>query len=170
MKRTLAALVVLLSSAAALADEPPPEHRWYGSRVIIADALSTSVAVAGVMMRSEVVAKVGVAGYLVAPPLIHAAHENGLEAVGSLAIRAALPIAGARVGLEMCNTGDGSTDDCTGHVMLGLVAGAGVAMILDAALLARGEVRPARRREASWAVSAGPRVDGGWTVALGGAF
>lgn len=167
----LIAAAIAMAPHAAGATPERSETRWYGSHVIIADALATSVMLVGAGLRSDATIKVGAASYVLVAPIVHTVHGNGAGAIGSLVLRTALPLAGSYAGIELCDAKDGDIGNaCVGSASLGLIAGMVVAMTVDIALLARGKVPPREHRGASWTLGAAPRADGGFAVAVGGVF
>lgn len=86
----------------------------------------------------------GVLGYAIGAPIVHGAHGRGGAALGSLALRVGLPIAGAAIGAQIkkgCSHSPSSNADsfdiCLdfGYMGEGLVTGMLLASALDAGLL-----------------------------------
>jgi hypothetical protein len=158
----------------ASADPAPAESSWYGWQTLIVDA--GSVAVAALGWEKQALSAVGVGGYLLGGPIVHAVHGRGISAAGSLGLRLAAPLVGAVIGYE---AGGGAcqraketdrTDPADGlGAAFGALAGASVgvlgAIILDAALLAR-ETQPSTPSRVQLAL--GPPRDAG--LAMFGAF
>jgi len=107
-----------------------PETHWYGWETLTVDAVSVA---------AMPLAGVGVAGYLVGAPIVHAAHDRWGAAAASLGLRVALPIAGAYAGVALANCGNSqraSEDWCgLGEAVLGLGVGMLAAIVIDAAVL-----------------------------------
>ena len=94
---------------------------------------------------------VGVGGYLLGGPLVHLAHGHVGRALGSAALRAGLPVAGALLGGSLgdsrCEREDNPEELCGLEEMAaGLVIGAAAASLVDATVLAREEVEVPTQR------------------------
>ena len=148
------ALSMLLLSATALAQprdarsaarpHVDPERAWYGWQIMIADALTIGAVAGGVALElgshdSAVrtlgwgAAIVGVGSYALAPALIHGFNDGGLLQIGgSLLLRAALPVVGFGLGLGGIS---GDNGPFVGSTVGGMLAGVGVARLVDWALL-----------------------------------
>lgn len=127
------------------------QARWYGWQTLAADGASAALIATGVAWRQEsdeayakVPATFGVLSFLFAAPIIHAAgHDSGGKFLGSLGLRAGVPIVGGFVGMALYDCGDaGGGVAMPGTLMcwgagfgLGAIAGAIVASGLDAAFL-----------------------------------
>jgi hypothetical protein len=106
--------------------------RSYGLHIVGIDA--ASIVAGAATGRGEVF----VAGWLLGAPLVHLAHGNPGRALGSLALHAGLPLAGALVGFaaESCGPTDGAFCGLGGAIIgtgLGMIA----ATSIDAAALAQ---------------------------------
>lgn len=121
--------------------ETEPSYRW---QIGVADAGSLAL----LFSFTEHGSLGGGLLYLLGGPVIHLAHGEAGRAVGSLALRAALPIAGAFVGGALwwnsqdarCKNGDPdfcSDDEFNVGALYGLGLGFLGAMVVDTALLAR---------------------------------
>jgi hypothetical protein len=134
--------------------ETQPSYRW---QIGVADAASLAIMLS--------VTERGILGgglvYLLGGPTIHVAHGETGRAVGSLALRAALPIIGGLVGGKLwwnsqdARCRDGDPDFCADdEVNVGAVYGLGLglltAMVVDTAFLAR-PVPIRREAGATWA-------------------
>jgi hypothetical protein len=144
----LAVVVTLLLGGAARAQEaevaptePAMEAHWYGGRILLADGSAVAVMAAGGGLGSGPLALVGVAGWFVASPLVHAQHAGAGRGLGSFALRAGLPLAGlvlANAASHDCWKEPGASDSCdVGAGLAGLLLGVIGAEILDVAWLAR---------------------------------
>lgn len=145
--------------------------RWYGWQVLVVDGVSLLVA-------TPALPPLGVAGYVLGAPIVHAAHGSWGTAAGSVGLRVGLPLLGAFVGSEGLDRGS-CRELCVGGV-IGAGAGILTAIALDAAALSwetvpvtkqdrdEARARPAR----SFAVSPGiaPRREGGVDVGVTGVF
>lgn len=111
-----------------------PRTHWYGWQTLVADGASVS------LLFSPYTAIVGLAGFVVASPVIHGVHGRAGAAVGSAALRLAMPVGGALTGLYVASklTSPGSPN-AFGNVLLGLFGGALLGMVgasaIDASLL-----------------------------------
>jgi hypothetical protein len=95
----------------------PPEERWYGWQILISDASS--------LVLAGFAGPLGAAGYLVAPPLIHVSHGQGMRALASVGLRIGLPLAGAAiaiVGTDSCSNGELEFCD-VGWIAVGVLVG-----------------------------------------------
>jgi hypothetical protein len=127
--------------------------------MLMADGLLTALALGSQRAEPAI-------GLILSGPLIHGLHGRGDAAVGSLLLRATLPILGLVVGAESCT--ERPVDDdlgCLDNAYIGFAVGAAVAVGLDYLALARKPVTtsPARVRPAvtvtPTASSAGLRLD-----------
>ena len=140
-------------------DAPVDSYRW---QTAAADGLTIALLVGATKSASnhdqDSFARLALINYGLTVPIIHAAHGRPGSALGSLALRCALPLAGMYL--------LGSKDDDEGTSMIaGFMLGVGAAMVIDTAWLAKGDEVPAR----SWAPTVAP-TNGGMTVGLGGHF
>lgn len=131
-------LCLVVSVAHAEPGDAPPTSS-YRSQVIAVDAVA---AVGFLILRNTddpdpTLAKLDVALYLIGAPFVHAKHAEGRRFFASAALRLGLPLAIGGIGYAI--------DDCShcepGHsnFAYGLLGGAMIAMILDAALIAKPE-------------------------------
>ncbi len=147
-------------------DAEPMRRRWYGWQNLTVDGASVLVA--------PILPPLGLGGYLLGSPIVHAAHERYLVAGGSLLLRVALPATGAYIACA----GDRCRGDLGALAMIpGLALGALGAVAIDAALLSWQSVpvakpEAARRSERPFAIApnVAPRREGGVDVGLGGTF
>ena len=102
-------------------------------------ALLVPAAVAGAQnndMAAESLVYTAFGSYVMGAPIVHAAHGNWGRAFGSLGLRVAAPILGAFLGAAMEDCSGGDFCGAAGGVV-GLAVGAGTAIALDAAVIAR---------------------------------
>lgn len=156
--------------------EPPPQTVWYGWQTILADAGAVTLAVSSGLLEENKGAPLaaGLGVYLLGAPLIHAVNGQLGKGAGSFGLRLGAPIAGTVGGLALgvatCPADDGLNNGpyCQiGLAALGGLAGIITASVVDAAVLAKKEVRPAR------ALSIAPSVvpsRQGTTFGLAGTF
>jgi hypothetical protein len=128
------------------APPPPVERRttttWYGWQTLLVDGLSIAL----VSVRPEL----GLAGYAVGAPIVHAANDRWGIAAASVSCRLGCPLV-----VALSSQGPSGR----GGELSGLVAGAGVAMVLDAVVF-------------SWKTTpvVVPRAEGGVDVVFGRTF
>jgi hypothetical protein len=117
--------------AAREAESKLPEH-WYGWQTLLIDAGSATLLLVG-----NAAALVGLAGYVVGPPVTHAVHGQGGPAVGSGLLRVTLPFALAVLSWELSNN---STNGSSGAPFSAALNGALLGMLgasaIDAGVLA----------------------------------
>lgn len=152
--------------AQSTADDTTPEmtERWYGWQSLSADGAALLLLIAAGAssdQRNQLPAVFGYGSlgvYLLGGPVSHFAHDNPGRALGSLAMRAGLPLAFGAAGsqLEDCS-GDEGYDLC-GIVgaLLGGTLGIATAITIDAALLSYEEVPVTAEGLESIGVSIGP--------------
>lgn len=112
-----------------------PRTHWYGWQTLVADGASVS------LLFSPFTAIVGLSGFVVASPVIHFAHGQVGSGVGSAALRLAMPVGGALMGLEVASKlTSPNSPNALGDVIMGGLAGAFLGIIgasaIDASLLA----------------------------------
>jgi hypothetical protein len=131
------------------------KSRWYGATVLAVDSVALGSIAFGADRNSPELIVAGAIGYLLATPIVHAAHRKGGRAWGSVGLRLALPTAGAIV----------ANDDPA----IGAVLGAFTATAIDAIrAYAEPPARPSAPRAAILLAPSVGRNQGG--VVLGGAF
>ena len=164
MRLRAAALgATLVVTALATADDAcADDSKWYGWQTLASDGATlaasgiTAVAIKG---GTAVPAVILVSGYLIPPPIIHAAHGNGGAAAASLGLRVGLAGLGILTGAAI---GDGMLGKFALVVVLGSV-GALAASVIDAAALGY-EDRPSPSPAPS------PQQSGLRVVSFGGTF
>lgn len=145
------------------AGEPKTKKHWYGWQTLIADGASiVTVPLGGV----------GVAGYFLAAPVVHAAHGRWGIAAADVGVRVALPLTGCYVGAALSD--DRGEFAGLGECILGGALGITGAIALDAALFAREDVEVAPKKKErghlAWTPTLAPRKEGGVSIGLGGTF
>lgn len=162
--------------------QPSAGASWYGYQTASADATAGALTALSFQTNSGAASWAAIGVYLLGAPLVHAAHQRPLAALGSLGLRIGVPLLAAAVGA--------ATADCTNRVVndencefgpsiVGLGVGIVVAAIIDSAAIAwdppssPGPYRPAPVTE-PWSIrllapSAVP-LRGGAGVAFGGLF
>lgn len=159
------------SSNDELASAAPAQERqrWYGWQTLLSDATAVGLlGIAGASRNPDWLVPSGVV-YGAGAPAIHLAHGRLGAAVGSLALRVWVPLVGSGIGLVAahCSPTPGDEDgngSCalTGAVY-GFIVGAGVAMVLDMAVLSwepsKPETQEAPPPPPSFAWSVAPTMD-----------
>jgi hypothetical protein len=170
---TLALFYALLAACPARADEvvdaDVPVVRWYGWQTLLGDGAATFFAFGASSNGSAAVAAYGLGG-----PLVHLVHDRPEAALASIGLRVGLPAMGYVLGSGLDCSEQRAT--CRTHLVpvwgpLLAIAGIPAAMAIDAAVLARApgpEPRSKYVQHLSPAVA--PRKEGGFDVALQGAF
>jgi hypothetical protein len=144
----------------------PLSTRWYGWQMLVADAVALGLMLAA----TDDAGLAGAVLYLGSGPVIHGAHGRGEALAGSLGLRLGAPVAGGALGNATCTDRTGSLA-CVEETAIGILLGMGVAVAIDAALLAREPAPP--RREAERAVRLAPALTltpGRASLSLGGIF
>ncbi len=168
--------MTLLLAGAASADEaelpasPPPasesvptESYWYGDATLAVDGISTAVLLGGIVLPP--LALVGGAGLVFGGPAVHLANDRPGAAAASFGLRTLVPIGAAVIGYNLagsCNRTEREPGAILGPCFLhgvgeaatGALVGLGVAVAVDAGLLARGT----REGKPPPPASAAPRV------------
>ncbi|HEU4533142.1 MAG TPA: hypothetical protein VFS00_03455 [Polyangiaceae bacterium] len=162
------------------AAEPKPEIVKYGWQTMASDV--TAVALLGIGSATEndgvgstVASAAGLGFYLLGAPLVHAAHGQIGKGFGSFGLRLGAPIGGALTGLAIASTlcpgeqpGENRAHLCPiAYSMLGGFLGTVTAVLVDATVLAKKEVRA--RPSVSFAPSVIPSRNGA-SFGLAGAF
>jgi hypothetical protein len=119
---------------------------WYGSQTLATDAAAFALLVSAAIavaqkndMAGEALVYTSLGSYVVGGPIVHAAHGNWGRAFGSFGLRVAAPILGAFLGAALENCSGGDFCGVAGGVV-GFAVGAGTAIALDAAVIARESV------------------------------
>ena len=145
-------------------DTPALRTRWYGWQSLSADgaALLTLISAGAASDQkghlSDVLTYGSVGIYLLGAPVIHFAHGNPGRGLGSLGLRAGVPVAFGAIGskLEDCS-GDNYYDLCgIVGIIVGGVLGIATAITIDAAVLSYDEVPVASEGIHDVGVSIGP--------------
>ncbi len=117
------------------------ESRWYGWQTLTTDGVAIGLVLVGASAESTAVALGGAALYGLGAPVIHEKHGQPGKAFASLGLRVTLPLAlgyvsyeaqgGNHCGRELCELATFGE---------GFLVGIGVAILIDAAVLARQDV------------------------------
>jgi len=102
---------------------PQNEKKYYGNAILATDLAAVGLGVVAVGTKDAAVPLLIGAGltYALGGPIVHCAHDRVGTALGSLALRVALPVSGGLLGWSL---GEGSSRGCTGD-MCGLGAALG---------------------------------------------
>ncbi|HVH47346.1 MAG TPA: hypothetical protein VM925_33655 [Labilithrix sp.] len=151
---------------------------WYGWQTLIVDGVSAGATIVPVSASQFELAAVGLAGYVLGGPIVHAAHGRWATAGIALALRVALPTLAGGIAYQVAATIDPcrKTEEGVGcdGAGLGLAAvvgffgllGAAGATAIDSAVLAHDDRPPSTNT-----VTLGVRPTRGGVVAgLGGTF
>jgi hypothetical protein len=111
------------------------DSRWYGWQTLAVDGGALALTVNGGMADSEPLILAGVSAYLVGPMVVHFVHGRPFRGLGSLALRAGLPVAGVAIATELGGPCGGDFG-CLGEAVIGAAAGLVSAVALDSAVLA----------------------------------
>ena len=127
------------------AEAPTSTPHWYGYQTLASDGIAVGIGLAGLSTTGNArigLAGVGLASYGLGAPVIHLLRQNPGKAAGDLALRLLTPVAtGVTAQLLVQHTTVSATTRDRVGVYAG-AAGAVIAMAIDAAVLAREDVRP----------------------------
>jgi len=156
--------------------KPQEPVRWYRGEMLLADTAAVGVGVIGLSFADsgggyravEWYYLPGALAFAAAGPIVHGLHHDSTGAVESLALRIGLPLVGAMLASASYGKScyDGCSDTNFGMEVMGGIAGAATALIIDDGFLAH--ERPAPRP--GWTPVLTPTRNGGATVGIGGMF
>ena len=149
----------------------PVEYESYRAQLVVADLAALGLLVVGAdgVGPPDVLTQAAIGTYALGAPLVHLGNGHGLRAVASLALRVALPAAGAAIGVRL--QGHSECTSCIDNPppLVGLIFGLGVggltAVVLDYAVVGK----PVKVTRSGWVPSATP-LRGGATVGVSGGF
>jgi hypothetical protein len=152
----------------------------YGWHVVAADGTSLVLAGVGGLSQSVGVAMMGLAGYVLASPIVHWAHGNVGTGFASLGLRLAVPLGatflGALLGWGLSySVSGGCRGDfgCLGGFAvgggIGFLAGLSGTTMIDALVFAKERVEDAPKTGVRWVPSFSVEKGGG-RLTLGGTF
>lgn len=124
-------------------DDDATQAHWYGWQTLIADGASLSALLAG--GQEESLVALGLLGYEFAPGIIHFAHRNPGRGFASFGIRLGMPLAGAFIGAALASNCNDNLCEA-GGAAVGLLAGMGGAIAIDAAVFAYDDPKHPGRR------------------------
>jgi hypothetical protein len=120
-----------------------PTRRWYGGYVLAVDGASVLVGLTGVLLPPMVM--VGVAGYVLGAPIVHWYRGHTGKGFASLGLRVGAITAGSVAGFALAEPrckGDFAGLCALFYVVPLVASGMVAASAVDAALLAREDVKP----------------------------
>ncbi|MES1186211.1 MAG: hypothetical protein ABUL60_20525 [Myxococcales bacterium] len=131
-------------------ENPPEARHWYGWQSLSLDGGVAALSLAALLVgtndspHSENLSTAlllgAVVGYGAGGPAIHLIHHRPWQALGSLGLRAGLPVVGGALGLASATCpppGGGDYGNCgLGELILGAAAGTVLAIALDDSILA----------------------------------
>lgn len=127
------------------AEAPTSTPHWYGYQTLASDGIALGIGLAGLSTTGDArigLAGVGLASYGLGAPVIHLLRHAPGKAAGDLALRLLTPAAtGVTAQLLVQQTTTSATTRDRVGIYAG-AAGAAIAMAIDAAVLAREDVRP----------------------------
>lgn len=133
---------VLAWRTADASPEPEPVNDSYRGTIVIASALSVSVAALGMGTESGPLFAVGAAGFVVGAPLIHMSRGRYGRAAASAGVRLALPAIGLVAGDSLPrDCGPSPCANMPPALYIGLGAGVVAATVIDAVFLAKSDAR-----------------------------
>ncbi len=143
-----------VNAAPQLGDDSRWEERyWYGWQGAAIDAGAAALGIASIALLStagsenyeereqtaQLLALVGAIAYGAGPPIVHLSHRQPWQALGSLGLRASLPVIGGASGLALAtcpHPGEEYGNCGMFELFIGASTGAVLAMVLDASVLA----------------------------------
>jgi len=125
----------------ASADDSDEQENWYGWQTLAVDGTSLALAIGGGASELGAVAGLGVTGLIVGAPIVHFAHGRVGTGFASAGLRVGLPIVGALIGVAAEDCHDGRDWCGLGGAAVGVLVGGVAAIALDAAVLAREDVK-----------------------------
>jgi len=134
--------VVSLGTAPRADEKAPAPFVGYRALILAEDAASVALFILGDRIErssngvGSVLMTAGLFGYALAGPITHFAHDNPVRGTLSLALRVALPLAGAYIGAQTATCSDGDLFCGLDELAKGFVIGAGVASLTDILLIA----------------------------------
>jgi len=169
-------------AAPALAPQPAapataPETRWYGWQTLLADVGAVTLTIVAATSAGHDddaaalrAALIGGSAFLFGGPIVHAAHGHWDKAGYSLGLRVGLSLVGAATGAAIgdseCGQYQFDHEGCAAtEGAVGLLVGATLAIIVDAAAFGRDTIPDRAGRTASIAFT--PRRGGGGLSLIG---
>jgi hypothetical protein len=145
MIRVALPIALLLAATTARAQSEPAPISSYRWQAATADAVAVTAAVAGFSLEgtdgsldyvpSNMLMGIGIGGYYLGAPIVHAAHRHFGRAGVSLALRVGLPVLGGAIGSQFANCGPNEFLCGLDEFGKGFAAGAAAAVFVDNVLL-----------------------------------
>lgn len=128
-----------------------PRRKWYGWQTLVVDGASFGAILMSASANrrglgdeaASGLVLVGLLGYGLGPGVVHFLHHNTGRGFASFGLRLGMPIAGAIVGAAAASGCNRFLCEADGAAV-GLLAGVGGAIAIDAVLLAYEDLRPTR--------------------------
>jgi hypothetical protein len=159
--------------------ETAPRSHWYGWQTAATDGAAVALLATGIAAESGELAGFSGATFALGGPIVHLAHGRGGAAAASLGIRVGLATSGFFAGAAMKSCPPSSSEEEDDSyacgleaAAIGMLVGAGAAMVIDTAFLTHEDIRPERPQRTA-ALSVSPAVSvtkSSGTVGLAGAF
>jgi hypothetical protein len=133
-------------------EQSRPQRHWYGWQTLVADGASFATLIAAASVDSQdhgrdspasTLAWLGVLSYELTPGIIHFVHRNPGRGFASFGLRLGMPIAGAFIGASAASGCNGFLCEA-GGAAIGVLAGMGGAIAIDAAVFAYDDPKPSR--------------------------
>jgi hypothetical protein len=122
------------------APAPSSGASWYGYQTVSADATAAALTALSFQTNSGAASWAAIGVYLLGAPVVHAAHQRPLAALGSLGLRIGLPLLASSVGAATADCSSNrvvNDDNCQfGPSLVGLGVGIVLAAIIDSAAIA----------------------------------
>lgn len=141
-------------------------EKSYGGQILLVDGAGIAMMLVGASVESGPLAVAGLLTMGFGPGVVHASHDRGGAAIGSMILRPSAVLAGFFVGAAMEDCSQGGEFCGLGGALIGGLVGYGAAAVFDAAHLAR-EKRTAPASSWTPRVAASPQ---GVQVGVGGSF
>jgi hypothetical protein len=122
-----------LAVSASTIQSASAEDRWYGWQPMLTDAASVTFMLGSIkyVSRPAALLSLGVGGYVLGSPTVHAAHGNWGRAGVSLGLRVGLPTLGFVIAAKATSRRHGQFSD---HEMSGGIVGAALGVIAAAVI------------------------------------
>jgi hypothetical protein len=149
----------VVESAPVMQTESAGATEWYGWQTLLADGAALSLVVGGASLQSNKTAQTGggllaVGGaltYVLGGPIIHVVNERALTGLASLGLRVGVPVGGTLLGAiggsAVCRDSSGNWICALVGGVIGFSVGILGAVIVDASVLARKPVAPAKEQQ-----------------------
>lgn len=119
------------------------ESHWYGWQTLLSDGLAIAA--------TPLAPPLGAGLYLLGAPIVHIVHLEGFNVLKSLGVRVISPVVGGLLGIAASDGCDGFLCQLEGGAV-GVLVGAGIAVVVDAALISWEKVpveKPVEKKSAT---------------------